>query len=45
MERLRDEFNTDLPALIVTGDTSAEVAKAVQQAGCELLYKPRMRVP
>lgn len=40
IERLRDEFNADLPALVVTGDTSADVVRAVQQAECELLYKP-----
>ncbi|WP_137917698.1 hybrid sensor histidine kinase/response regulator [Hydrogenophaga sp. 2FB] len=40
IERLRDEFNADLPALVVTGDTSADVVRAVQQAECDLLYKP-----
>ena len=40
IERLRDEFNADVPALVITGDTSADVLRAVQAAGCELLYKP-----
>lgn len=40
IERLRDEFNHAVPALVVTGDTGAEVLREVEAADCALLHKP-----
>jgi signal transduction histidine kinase/CheY-like chemotaxis protein len=38
--RLRDEFNSTIPALVVTGDTGADTLRAVQSSGCDILHKP-----
>jgi signal transduction histidine kinase/CheY-like chemotaxis protein len=40
IERLRDEFNQAIPALIVTGDTGAQVLREVEAADCTILHKP-----
>ncbi len=40
IERLRREFNADLPSLIVTGDTAPEPLRDVRDAGYPLLHKP-----
>jgi two-component system, sensor histidine kinase len=40
IEMLRDEFNHAVPALVVTGDTGAEVLREVEGADCTLLHKP-----
>ena len=40
IERLRDEFNHAIPALVLTGDTGAEVLREVVAAECALLHKP-----
>jgi two-component system, sensor histidine kinase len=37
---LRKVFGARLPAIVVTADRTPEVAKAVQNAGCEILLKP-----
>lgn len=37
---LREEFNCDIPALIVTGETSAEHLQIIAQTGFEVLFKP-----
>jgi CheY-like chemotaxis protein len=37
---LRDEFNSEIPALLVTGDTSGEVEKAGEVLHAPVLYKP-----
>src|SRR5581483_3045002 len=38
--RLHDEFGAPIPALIVTGDTGADAARIVRDAGLPLLAKP-----
>ena len=38
--RLRDEFGTAIPAMIVSGDTSLAAAALVRDAGLSLLAKP-----
>jgi signal transduction histidine kinase len=38
--RLRDEFGTMIPAMIVSGDTSLAAAALVREAGLPLLAKP-----
>lgn len=40
IEQLRDEFNFAIPALVVTGDTGAEVLQEVVAADCTILHKP-----
>ncbi len=40
VERLRDEFNEAIPALVVTGDTGAEVLREVLAGDCTILHKP-----
>ncbi len=40
IERLRDEFNEAIPALVITGDTGAEVLREVVAGECALLHKP-----
>ncbi len=37
---LRNEFNCDIPALLVTGDTSPERIKAIEATGLPVLHKP-----
>jgi len=37
---VREEFNTDIPAIIVTGDTSADRLKEATNSGFRLLHKP-----
>jgi signal transduction histidine kinase len=38
--RLRDEFGTSIPAMIVSGDTSLAAASLVREAGLALFAKP-----
>jgi two-component system, sensor histidine kinase len=38
--RLREEFNADIPALIVTGDTGPERLREAQASGLHILHKP-----
>ncbi len=40
VEKIRSEFNEDMPAIIVTGDTAPDELKLLQDAGLEILYKP-----
>ena len=37
---IRDEFNEDIPALIITGDTSPERVREVSESGMMLMHKP-----
>ncbi len=40
IESIREEFNIDIPAIIVTGDTSADRLKEATNSGFKLLHKP-----
>jgi CheY-like chemotaxis protein len=40
IEKIRNEFNEDIPAVIITGDTAPEELKLLKEAGMEILYKP-----
>jgi len=40
IERLRSEYNEELPALLISGDTSPELRTETQAAGAHLLHKP-----
>jgi CheY-like chemotaxis protein len=40
IERLRREFGTHIPALIVTGDTAPERLRQAKQSGYTLIHKP-----
>jgi two-component system, sensor histidine kinase len=38
--RLREEFNTQVPALLITGDTGMEQLREAAQSGLHVLHKP-----
>jgi signal transduction histidine kinase/CheY-like chemotaxis protein len=40
IQKIRDEFNEDIPAIIVTGDTAPADLKLLQSSKLEILYKP-----
>jgi len=40
IELVREEFNEEIPAIIVTGDTSADRLKEATMSGFRLLHKP-----
>ena len=40
IERLRDEFGVSVPAMLVSGDASAEAIADMRAAGIDLLLKP-----
>ena len=40
IETIREEFMTDIPAILITGDTSAESILRFDQSGLKVLYKP-----
>jgi CheY-like chemotaxis protein len=40
IEYLRSEFNTDIPAILLTGDTAPENLLAAQTHGLRLAHKP-----
>jgi signal transduction histidine kinase/CheY-like chemotaxis protein len=40
VEALRAEFNTDIPALLVTGDTGPERLREIEGSGVRVLHKP-----
>ena len=40
MERIRASFDKDLPAIVMTGDTSAQVTDSIKASGCRLAHKP-----
>ena len=44
VEALREEFNSEIPALLITGDTSPERIQALQASGLPLLHKPLQNV-
>jgi signal transduction histidine kinase len=37
---LRNEFNADIPALLITGDTNPEQIRTIAASGLEVLHKP-----
>lgn len=39
-ERIREEFNTDIPAILITGDTAPERILELQATGLPILHKP-----
>ena len=43
IERLQSEYNHDIPAMLVTGDTGPERLQEAQQSGHLLLHKPVAR--
>jgi CheY-like chemotaxis protein len=40
VDRIRNEFNEDIPALIITGDTAPDELKLLKSGGMTVLYKP-----
>ena len=40
LEMLRNEFNVDIPALLVTGDTAPDRLRDAQVSGLTILHKP-----
>jgi signal transduction histidine kinase len=40
IEKIRDEFNVDIPAIIITGDTAPEELGLLRNAGLTVLHKP-----
>ncbi len=38
--RVREEFNEEIPALLITGDTSAELVSIFRDSGLQVLHKP-----
>jgi CheY-like chemotaxis protein len=40
VQAIRNEFNTDIPALLITGDTGPERLREAQASGLPLLHKP-----
>jgi DNA-binding NtrC family response regulator len=40
VEKLRASFDKDLPAIMMTGDTSAQVTDSIKASGCRLAHKP-----
>lgn len=40
VQKIREEFNYDIPAIIVTGDTAPNELHLLKEAGMEILYKP-----
>jgi CheY-like chemotaxis protein len=40
IEKIRNEFNEDIPAVMITGDTAPDELKLLKEAGMEILYKP-----
>jgi CheY-like chemotaxis protein len=40
VDRIRSEFNEDIPALMITGDTAPEELRLLQEGGMTVLYKP-----
>ena len=40
VERLRSEYNEDIPAVLITGDTAPDRLKDAQESGLVLLHKP-----
>jgi CheY-like chemotaxis protein len=40
IEALRSEFNEDIPALLITGDTGPERLREIEASGLSVLHKP-----
>ena len=40
VEKIRIEFNEDIPAIVIAGYTDPEELKLLRNAGVEILYKP-----
>ena len=40
IRQLRAEYNDDVPAILITGDTGSERLREVQQSGFLVLHKP-----
>ncbi|MBL4672168.1 MAG: hybrid sensor histidine kinase/response regulator, partial [Arenicella sp.] len=40
IEAIREEFNLDIPAIVVTGDTAPQRVAALKESGLAVLYKP-----
>jgi signal transduction histidine kinase/ActR/RegA family two-component response regulator len=40
IQRLRSEFNDDIPAIIMTGDTAPDRIREAMASGCFLMHKP-----
>jgi CheY-like chemotaxis protein len=40
IEQLRSEFNSDIPAIIVTGDTAPDRIRDATASDCMLMHKP-----
>jgi CheY-like chemotaxis protein len=40
VQRIRDEFNHEIPAVIITGDTAPDELNVLKSSGMEVLYKP-----
>jgi len=38
--RLRSEFNSDIPAILITGDTAPDRLREVMTSGCLLMHMP-----
>jgi two-component system, sensor histidine kinase len=38
--RIRDEFNAQIPAMLITGDTGEDHLREVHESGLALLHKP-----
>jgi CheY-like chemotaxis protein len=43
IERLRSEFNEEIPAMLVTGDTGPDRLQEAERSGFLLLHKPLPR--
>jgi CheY-like chemotaxis protein len=40
IERLRNEYNDEIPGMLITGDTAADRLREAQESGFLLLHKP-----
>jgi CheY-like chemotaxis protein len=40
IERLRTEFNNDIPAILITGDTAPDRIREATASDCFLMHKP-----
>ena len=40
IEALRNEFNADIPALLITGDTDPDHLRQISESGLAVLHKP-----
>lgn len=40
IEAVRKAFDSDLPAILVTGDTDPELVRSMADRGIAILYKP-----